>query len=62
MSINEVFMDSLIQSLSHASPLSQAAAVTVGGLVGVFATLGFFWMIIWLSGKLQKGEKSKKAS
>ena len=54
-------MDSLIQSLSHASPLSQAAAVTVGGLVGVFATLGFFWLIIWLSGKLEKGEKSKKA-
>ena len=54
-------MDSLIQSLSHASTLSQAAAVMVGGLVGVFVSLGFFWLIIWLSGKLEKGEKSKKA-
>lgn len=55
-------MDNLIQNLSHASTLAQAAAVTVGGLIGVFATLGFFWLIIWISGKLGKGEKSKKAS
>ncbi len=55
-------MDNLIESLSNASPLSQAAAITVGGLVGVFATLGFFWLIIWFSSKLQKGERSKKAS
>jgi hypothetical protein len=45
-------MDSLVFNLRSASTTVQALAVTVGGLVGVFATLATFFLIIWISVKL----------
>jgi len=47
-------MESLIYNLRGSSTTVQALAVTVGGLIGVFATLGIFFLIIWLSGKIGK--------
>ncbi|HOX49532.1 MAG TPA: hypothetical protein PLG14_10140 [Spirochaetales bacterium] len=47
-------MDQLIQNLRYESTTVQALGVTVGGLVGVFATLGVFFLVIWISGKLGK--------
>jgi len=44
-------MDSLVFNLRSASTTVQALAVTVGGLVGVFATLAAFFLIIWMSVK-----------
>ncbi len=39
-------MDGLIEFLQSASSTEQAIAVSVGGLVGVFATLAFFFIMI----------------
>ena len=50
-------MDTLIATLRESGTLSQALAVTAGGLVGVFATLGLFFLLIWLADKLGKKEK-----
>lgn len=47
-------MDSIIESLSNASTVVQALGVSVGGLIGVFATLGFFFFLIWLADKVGK--------
>ncbi|HUX37024.1 MAG TPA: hypothetical protein VMV44_03910 [Rectinemataceae bacterium] len=47
-------MDELITGLQAAPVLTQALAVTFGGLIGVFSTLGVFFLIIWISGKLAK--------
>lgn len=44
-------MEYLFDTLRSSSTTVQALAVTVGGLVGVFATLGFFFILIWLAGK-----------
>lgn len=51
-------MDSFIETLRNSSATSQAVAVSVGCLVGVFATLGFFWLIIWGAGKIEKKNKA----
>jgi len=45
-------MESIIYNLKYASTTVQALAVTVGGLIGVFATLTVFFLIIWLSVKV----------
>lgn len=45
-------MEALILNLRSESTTVQALAVTVGGLIGVFATLAAFFLIIWLSVKL----------
>jgi len=50
-------MDSLIDTLRNASVTVKALGVTAGGLIGVFATLGFFFFLIWLSDKLGEGRK-----
>jgi hypothetical protein len=39
-------MDDLIGKLANADTLSQALAVTVGGIGGVFVTLLVFYLII----------------
>lgn len=52
-------MDNLIDSLRYASVTVQALGVTAGGLIGVFATLGFFFLMIWLSDKVGKGKKEE---
>lgn len=49
-------MDELIARLGEAPVIVQALAVSFGGLVGVFSTLGVFFLIIWLSDKLAKKE------
>ncbi|HEY9055057.1 MAG TPA: hypothetical protein VIO60_09580 [Rectinemataceae bacterium] len=42
-------------SLVHPFGLTvQALGVTAGGLIGVFATLGFFFLLIWISNKISK--------
>lgn len=47
-------MDALLENLRHASTTVQALGVTAGGLIGVFATLGIFFLVIWVSGKAGK--------
>jgi hypothetical protein len=47
-------MDALISNLQSASSLVQALAVSVGGLLGVFATLAVFFVVIALSNRLGK--------
>jgi hypothetical protein len=42
----------MIAYLKSGSTTVQALGVTVGGLVGVFATLTVFFLFIWVSGKL----------
>ncbi|MCE5256328.1 MAG: hypothetical protein LLF89_05700 [Spirochaetaceae bacterium] len=54
-------MDNLIEMLRNSSTTMQAVAVSIGGLIGVFATLGFFWFLIWFAGKIGKGGKESKA-
>jgi hypothetical protein len=39
-------MDGIIELLRGASSFEQALGVSVGGLVGVFATLAFFFIMI----------------
>jgi hypothetical protein len=45
-------MESTIDSLRQAGATAQALAVSLGGLIGVFATLTVFFIIIWLADKL----------
>ncbi len=45
-------MDNIVAYMKQASITVQALGVTVGGLIGVFATLTVFFLIIWLSGKV----------
>jgi len=47
-------MDMLIENLQYQSDTIKALWVTAGGLVGVFATLGIFFLVIWVSDKLAK--------
>ena len=34
----------------------QALGVTAGGLIGVFATLGIFFLMIWIANKISRKE------
>jgi hypothetical protein len=45
-------MESTIENLRQAGASAQALAVSLGGLIGVFATLTVFFFIIWLADKL----------
>ncbi|MDA8411353.1 MAG: hypothetical protein M0001_13320 [Treponema sp.] len=45
-------MDGLIATLRESSVLAQAFAVTAGGLIGVFSTLGLFFLLIWVADKV----------
>jgi hypothetical protein len=36
----------------------QALGVTAGGLIGVFATLGIFFLVIWVSDKVGKKDSA----
>ncbi len=47
-------MENLIIDLQSQSVTVQALAVSVGGLIGVFATLAVFFLIIRLSNSLGK--------
>jgi len=47
-------MDYLIQTLQGLGPTVQALAVSAGGLIGVFATLGFFFILIVAADRLGK--------
>ena len=44
-------MNTIIDNLKNASTPIQALGITVGGLIGVFATLGFFYILIILANK-----------
>ncbi|HOX91464.1 MAG TPA: hypothetical protein PLC54_00975 [Spirochaetales bacterium] len=46
-------MDAFIEQMKNASVLTQALAVSAGGLIGVFLTLAVFFLIIRLSVKLK---------
>lgn len=53
-------MDALIANIrDFASVPGQALAVTVGGLVGVFATLAFFYFLIALADKFSSKRGSE---
>jgi len=45
-------VDTIIEHLKAGSTTVQALGITVGGLIGVFATLTVFFLFIWLSGKI----------
>jgi cell division protein FtsW (lipid II flippase) len=47
-------MDYLIETLSKSSDFAKALAISAGGLIGVFATLGLFYLMIWAANKLNK--------
>ncbi len=47
-------MENLIQTLQGMSATVRALAVSAGGLIGVFATLGFFFILIAAADKLAK--------
>jgi hypothetical protein len=49
-------MDTLIQNLQYADTTVQALAVTVGGLIGVFATLACFFLVIAIANKIPRKE------
>ncbi len=42
-------MNDLIEILRQSGTTIQALGVTAGGLIGVFVTLGAFFLIIWLA-------------
>lgn len=50
-------MNSIIENLKSASTSVQALGVSLGGLIGVFATLGVFFVLIWLANKLSAAKK-----
>jgi hypothetical protein len=45
-------MNSFINSLISTNTFIQALAVSAGGLIGVFATLAFFFLMIFIANKL----------
>ncbi|MEN6297109.1 MAG: hypothetical protein ABFC92_04075 [Rectinema sp.] len=47
-------MTELIETLRSASATVQAIAVSVGGLIGVFATLAFFFLMIVVADRFGK--------
>lgn len=47
-------MEELIVQIQGSDIVTKAFAVTVGGLIGVFATLFVFWLLIIVSEKLGK--------
>jgi hypothetical protein len=50
-------MQEIIDFFKYADVTTQALGVTAGGLIGVFATLGVFFLVIWVSDKVgRKGE------
>jgi hypothetical protein len=50
-------MEALIQNIKESSIQVQAVAVTVGGLIGVFATLAVFYVLIAIADRV--GGKAK---
>ncbi len=50
-------MDAFIATVQESSVHVQALAVSAGGLIGVFLTLGFFFLMIWIADKVGKKEK-----
>lgn len=50
-------MDNVIEYFKAAPVTIKALGITAGGLIGVFATLTVFFLIIWVSDKL--GKKSR---
>jgi len=49
-------MEGIILQLRSGSTTAQAVGVSIGGLVGVFATLAVFFLISWLAVKVGKRE------
>lgn len=47
-------MDGIIETLRSASSTMQAIGVSVGGFIGVFATLAFFFILIVAADRLSK--------
>ncbi len=45
-------MDGMIESLRRSGTTAQALGVSVGGLIGVFATLATFFAVVWVAVKL----------
>lgn len=52
-------MDTLIQNLQYESDTIKALAVTAGGLIGVFATLGVFFVVMLVSNRIAKRSPAK---
>ncbi len=50
-------MNGIIDSLRYSSTTVQALGVTAGGLLGVFLTLGFFYLLIYLADKTAKKDQ-----
>lgn len=45
-------MNQLMDNLSNASTTVKALGVSAGSLIGVFLTLGFFFLLIWAADRL----------
>jgi hypothetical protein len=45
-------MENIIEYLKSGSTTVQALGITAGGLIGVFATLTVFFLLIWISVKV----------
>lgn len=55
-------METLIENIRYASVPVQAVAVTVGGLIGVFATLTVFYILIRIANRFgESGGKSDQS-
>lgn len=55
-------MDALLAILRTESPAVQALAVTAGGLLGVFVTLGFFYLLIWAADRWGSSRASNRGT
>lgn len=47
-------MDAIIETLQNSSSTTQAIGVSIGGLIGVFATLAFFFLLIVVADRISK--------
>ncbi|MEN6364193.1 MAG: hypothetical protein ABFC81_03905 [Rectinema sp.] len=45
-------MDSIIETLKYSGTTAQAIGVSIFGLIGVFATLGLFFVLILAANKV----------
>jgi hypothetical protein len=52
-------MNTLIDNMKNATDTVKALGVTVGGLLGVFVTLGFFFFLIWIADKTDSKKKNQ---
>lgn len=53
-------MNGILDYFKAATVPLQALGVSAGGILGVFITLAFFYLIIWVTNKIFKGGKENR--